>query len=122
MDKIDRSFAKMQQMLRDRKMDLKKYYNINYEHEKQRIEKEKIPIQKDIIKLETIEKTWEKAINIIKSRSNLYLLKRLDYIGRVKPSPKYLDGFITSYQTYLASIYKGENFDLENFKLSNKLR
>jgi len=122
MDKIDRSFAKMQQMLRNRKMDLKKYYNINYEHEKQRIEKEKIPIQKDIIKLETIEKTWEKAINIIKSRSNLYLLKRLDYIGRVKPSPKYLDGFITSYQTYLASIYKGENFDLENFKLSNKLR
>ena len=84
MNKIDVAFSKMQQMLRDKKIDLKKYYNINYEKEKKRIEQEGIPLQKDIIKIESIEKTWEKALLIIKSRSTLYLLKRIDYIGKYK--------------------------------------
>jgi hypothetical protein len=47
-----------------------------------RIDKESIPLKKDIIKIESIEKTWDKAITIIKQKSTLYLLKRLDYIGK----------------------------------------
>ena len=34
MDKIERAFTKIQQMLRDRKTELKKFYNNSYQHEK----------------------------------------------------------------------------------------
>ncbi|CAI2360402.1 unnamed protein product [Moneuplotes crassus] len=112
MDKIERSFTKIQQLVKERKSDLKKFYNNSYNEEKKRISDQLKTIKKDIIKIESIEKTWEKAISIIKSRSTLYLLKRIDYI----------DGFISSYHSYMAGIYKGQNFDLDNFKLNNKLR
>lgn len=49
-----------------------------------RIDRESIPLKKDMIKIENIEKTWEKAITIIHQKSTLYLLKRIDYIGKTK--------------------------------------
>lgn len=48
-------------------MELKKYYTINYEQEKRRIEEESIPLKKDIMKIEAIEKTWDNALSIGKA-------------------------------------------------------
>lgn len=81
MSNIDRAFGKIQQMIRERKSELIKWYNTNFDKEKKRLHKENLTLKEDVGKIETIEKTWEKALLIIKNRSTIYLLKRVDYIG-----------------------------------------